>query len=83
MALLSPAEEKARLRWQCRRGLLELDFILERFLTQRYDQLSDKLKEQFSQLLQHSDPDLQDWLLSSEPSKKPPFSDLIGLIRHL
>jgi len=83
VALLSPAEEKARLRWQCRRGLLELDFILERFLDQRYDQLSDVFKEQFNELLQHSDPDLQSWLLSSESSKHPPFPDLIGLIRHL
>lgn len=83
MALLSPAEEKARLRWQCRRGLLELDFILERFLDQRYDQLSDVFKEQFNELLQHSDPDLQSWLLSSESSEHTPFPDLIGLIRHL
>jgi len=83
VALLSPAEEKARLRWQCRRGLLELDFILERFLDQRYDQLSDVFKEQFNELLQHSDPDLQSWLLSSEPSNPPLFPDLIGLIRHL
>ncbi len=83
MALLSPQEEKARLRWQCRRGLLELDFILERFLAQRYDQLSDEFKVQFNELLQHSDPDLQGWLLSSESPEASPFSDLIGLIRHL
>jgi len=83
VSLLSSAEEKARLRWQCRRGLLELDFILERFLAQRYDQLSDESKEQFNELLQHSDPDLQDWLLSSEYPEASPFPDLIGLIRYL
>ncbi len=29
---------------QCRRGMLELDFILEKFVTQQYDQLNPDQK---------------------------------------
>ncbi|MGP1680570.1 MAG: succinate dehydrogenase assembly factor 2, partial [Burkholderiales bacterium] len=32
LGTLLDTEERNRLRWQCRRGLLELDLVLERFL---------------------------------------------------
>lgn len=43
---------RGRMRWHCRRALLELDLVLARFLENDFDQLSD------AQLL-----DLQDLLL--------------------
>ncbi|MDQ7074362.1 MAG: succinate dehydrogenase assembly factor 2 [Gammaproteobacteria bacterium] len=83
MSRLRPAEEKARLRWQCRRGLLELDFILGEFLEQHYDDLSDTLQQQFVCLLEQSDPDLQRWLMSVELTDVLELREVIGLIRRL
>lgn len=59
-------EEIRRLRWRCRRGLLELDVILEHFLDQHYRQLSDSDKATFVRLLTCADPDLLSWLVNGE-----------------
>ena len=53
-----------RIRWQCRRGMLELDVIFQRFLAQRYPQLSEEKKQLFEKLLQQDDPVLFDWLVA-------------------
>ncbi len=45
------ATEINKLRWRCRRGTLELDSILQRFLDQRYQQLSPEQQQAFVRLL--------------------------------
>jgi antitoxin CptB len=55
-----------RLRWQCRRGLLELDYLLETYLDHAYSALSKEDKALFEDILKNHDPDLQSWLLSGE-----------------
>jgi antitoxin CptB len=52
-----------RLRWQCRRGMLELDLLLEGFLDQGYDALSDEQKTLFVRVLNTEDQLLLDWLM--------------------
>ncbi len=51
-----------RLRWQCRRGMLELDVILNRFLDQHWQTLDNPLKTELEELLRCSDQQLQKWL---------------------
>lgn len=51
-----------RLRWQCRRGMLELDVILNRFLDQHWGDIDNVLKEELELLLVNSDQQLQKWL---------------------
>lgn len=43
-----------RLRWRCRRGLLELDLILARFIEQ-YSQLDNAQRDEFDRLLDMPD----------------------------
>ncbi len=45
------ATEINKLRWRCRRGTLELDRIFQRFLNQRYQQLSPEQQQAFVRLL--------------------------------
>ncbi|MEO5344633.1 MAG: succinate dehydrogenase assembly factor 2 [Gammaproteobacteria bacterium SHHR-1] len=72
--------ELARLRWQCRRGLLELDLLFESFLERGYAQLDAAQRDQFQRLLQQPDPDLQAWLLAQQaPSAE--FAPMVALIR--
>lgn len=56
-------DELSRLRWQCRRGMLELDLFLERFMDEAYMQLTDKQKQDFSNLLETPDQMLLDYLM--------------------
>lgn len=53
-------DELNRLRWQCRRGLLELDLVLERFLEKHGEQLQGERLDSFKTLLALSDNELLD-----------------------
>ena len=61
--------KRARLRWRARRGLLENDLILTRFLDAHEASLSDNEVEAFSRLMELSDNDLMGLLLvRNEPT---------------
>ena len=64
-----------RLRWRCRRGLLELDLVLTRFLAQGYTDLDARQREVFVALLAHADNELWTSCLAGctpiTPRKKP------------
>lgn len=76
---MSNAEEIRRLQWRCRRGLLELDVLLGRFLANHYENLAPSEQEVFSALLERSDQDLIDWLLLGKPAPEV-FATLVGAI---
>jgi len=52
--------EADRIRWQCRRGLLELDLVLKKFLDTRLEILSPTELAAFKRLLDYPDNDLWD-----------------------
>jgi antitoxin CptB len=54
--------EADRIRWQCRRGLLELDLVLARFLDRHLENLSPARIATFKRLLDYPDNDLWDLL---------------------
>ena len=55
-----------RVRWRCRRGLLELDIVLARFVEQRYAGLDQAQKEAFDALLDMPDTVLWDMIAGRE-----------------
>ena len=76
--------EMNRLRWQCRRGLLENDLILEKFLDRHGAELSGDRLEVFKSLLQLGDNDLWDILsgrVDCLPGADPAVKSMIGLLR--
>ena len=75
-----PSIEK--LRWQCRRGMLELDLILKQFLENKYNQLNYKEKELFCELLSQNDQDLQQWLMNKTSPADSRFLEIIDLINR-
>lgn len=72
----------SRLRWRCRRGMLELDLLLQGFLDSGYPQLDGAQQEQFAALLALSDQQLYDYLLGNLPPDEKEFIDVIERIRH-
>lgn len=57
-----------RIKWDCRRGLVELDLVLQRFLEQHFDQLNAVEIDVFAELLAYEDNDLLDMVMGrAEP----------------
>jgi len=74
--------ELNRIRWRCRRGLLELDIVLARFIEQHYVLLTPSEKVDFDDLLAFSDNEL--WDLISRPNAVATSQNerLISLLRE-
>ncbi len=51
-----------RVRWRCRRGLLELDIVLGRFIEQHYASLDNEQRTVFDELLDMPDTQLWDMI---------------------
>jgi len=66
----------ARLRWRCRRGLLENDLILARFLDRRGDALTEDEVVGLDRLLDLPDNDLWD-VLSGRAAADPALQPLL------
>jgi antitoxin CptB len=81
----SDPKQRARLRWRARRGLLENDLILTRFLDRHEASLSDDDVGALTQLLELSDNELMDLILARcEPGvalEYPAAQRVIGLLR--
>ncbi len=72
-----------RVRWRCRRGMLELDSILTDFFDRHYHVLSFNEKALFEQLLQLEDQQLFQWFLSENLEGADDFIPIIQLVREL
>jgi antitoxin CptB len=69
-----------RLRWRCRRGMLELDAALLAFLDHRYDQAAPDLRQAFAGLLNLEDAEILDLLMGQHAPESPVMARLIALI---
>ncbi|MGA7983239.1 MAG: succinate dehydrogenase assembly factor 2 [Chromatiaceae bacterium] len=70
-----------RLRWQCRRGMLELDLLLGRFLETSYKALTEREKVAFNRLLGYQDQILYDWLMGYAVAADRELRELVPRIR--
>ena len=50
--------EQRRLAWRCRRGMLEIDIVLQKFVTTYFNELTLTELESFDELLTMTDKDL-------------------------
>ena len=74
------AKELERVRWRCRRGLLELDIILQRFVDAYYAKLDETEIRQFETLLDLPDNDLWDMIALKEAGNNP-LQPVLHLLR--
>jgi antitoxin CptB len=72
-----------KIRWHCRRGMLELDVMLHTFFDQAFNELSLQKKHVFVKLLESTDQELYQWLIGHSIPDDPEFQDMILVIRHL
>ena len=67
----------ARLRWHCRRGMRELDELLQRYLEQRYTYAQEKESRAFESLLELQDPTLLSYLMGYQVPTDPELQHVI------
>ena len=79
-AVLSPTELN-RLRWRCRRGMLENDLILERFLAARGATLTPALVVGLDQLLALTDTELWDLLAGRVEPEDATLAPIVDALR--
>ncbi|MGR8947358.1 MAG: FAD assembly factor SdhE [Gammaproteobacteria bacterium] len=75
------SDDKKRLKWRCRRGLKELDVMLEKFLANGFDTISTEQQQHFSALLSEQDLDLLEWLTGKSEPVEPHYRALIESIQ--
>ena len=74
-------KELERARWRCRRGLLELDIVLQRFMDHYYTQLDESGLEQFERLLALPDNDLWDLITARQINADDNLQQVLELLQ--
>ncbi len=77
----SAENEMSRLRWQCRRGMLELDDLLGNFVEHHYQKLEQQQQKIFKQVLNFPDQLLFDYFFGNAKPIDKEISHVIERIR--
>jgi antitoxin CptB len=72
-----------RARWRCRRGLLELDIVLQRFMDAYYAKLGEAELRQFEILLDLPDNDLWDMIALKKEAEDMRLKPVLHLLRTI
>ncbi len=75
--------EYAELKWRCRRGMLELDMLLNRYLDINYATMSESKGALLSEVLDYPDQVLFDLLLGNMKSSNADVNQLISEIQRV
>lgn len=69
-----------RLKWACRRGMLELDVLFLPFVEEAFDELDEHQKETFERLLTSDDPDLFAWFMGHQQCEDKELADMVAIV---
>jgi antitoxin CptB len=72
--------ERRRLLWRCRRGMKELDVLLERYTQSFEAPASAEERGVFARLLELPDPELAGYLLGGDVPRDPEMASLVRRI---
>ena len=75
--------ELRRLRWRCRRGMRELDQLMERYLDRSWRQADTQERAQFERLLGCEDDRLWRWFMGREAVDDPNLRGMVERILQL
>jgi len=78
-------KEIERIRWRCRRGMLELDIVLGRFVERQYAGLDEAGREAFDALLDMPDTVLWDIITekNSTESHEPQQPAMVSVLERI
>ena len=81
MTTIAPEQELSRLRWQCRRGMLELDALLGDFIEAHFQDMSTDELAVFRDVLTYPDQLLFDYFFGNGKPTDKDVSHVIEWIR--
>jgi antitoxin CptB len=73
--------EMRRLRWRCRRGLLENDLVLQRFLDRHGERLDQRQLNALNRLLAMPDTDLWDVIAGRSEVVERELQEMVAMLR--
>jgi antitoxin CptB len=76
-----PGSAPGRILWRCRRGMKELDVLLERYARAGHPQAAAAEQRHFEALLELPDPLLAGYFLAGEIPADPALARLVARIR--
>ena len=88
ITLDAPLDERglSKLKWRCRRGLLENDLFIERFFARHESGLTLRQAKALGELMDLSDNDLMDLLLGRKSPEgalaQPAVMDILAMLRQ-
>jgi antitoxin CptB len=71
---------KSRLKWACRRGMLELDVLFMPFVDEAFDELSNRDQFTFQRLLTCEDPELFAWFMGHKVCPDDELAKIVDVI---
>ncbi len=74
--------EKRKIRFQTRRGLLELDLVFGRFMEKEFEQLSDQELAEFVEILEFQDQELLALINGHSQTEKVHLIPMLERIRQ-
>lgn len=77
-----PLPSTPSVRWQCRRGMLELDMLLLPFFDIVYESLGLEQKKAFIDLLAYPDQELYGFLIVRQKPDSPALQSMVQRIRE-
>ena len=72
-----------RLRWHCRRALLELDLVFQRFWERHGDAVDGETEETLRRLLAMEDHDIWYLVSGQDETADPQLGKLVALLRQV
>ena len=80
---MSEEPELKRLRWRCRRGMRELDILMQRYLDHGWPTASEAERKVFLRLLDCEDDKLWQWFMGREHAADKEIDELVARITEL
>ena len=74
--------KKKALRWRQRRGMKELDVLLERYYNRHYESASAEDKSAFDRVLDREDPEIWLWVVGQDAPPAEFVNVIAALRRH-
>ena len=78
---MADSDRIRKLRWLCRRGMKELDILLERFIDTQQAALAEGAWPELEVLLTAEDDVLWDWIQEPSTAGDEPLFELLVMIR--
>lgn len=72
-----------RMLWRCRRGLLELDIVLQNFIHSRYETLDKQQLTVLEELLDYPDNDLWDLVTARTETTNASQHTMLTMLRNI